>query len=60
MAVAASLKALGINTDDARSVVEGLNRLFITKEQKIKLLQEYATERGITLTEEIKSVIVQS
>lgn len=56
MGVAASLKALGINTDDARSVAEGLNRLFITKEQKIKLLQEYAAERGITLTREILEV----
>lgn len=57
MAIAASLKALGINTDDARSVAEGLNRLLIPKEQKLKLLQEYAVERGITLIKEVLDVI---
>ncbi|MEK7180667.1 MAG: hypothetical protein AAB706_04275 [Patescibacteria group bacterium] len=57
MGIAVSLKALGINTDDARSVAEGLNRLIVTKEQKLKLLQEYAVERGIVISKEIEAII---
>ena len=57
MGIAMSLKALGINTDDAHSVAEGLNRLIVSREQKLKLLQEYAAERGIVLTDIILSVL---
>ncbi|MEK7514562.1 MAG: hypothetical protein AAB587_01960 [Patescibacteria group bacterium] len=47
MGIAASLKALGISIEDPRSVAEGINRLLITREQKLKLFREYAIERGI-------------
>lgn len=57
MAISASLKALGINTDNSRSVAEGLNRLILPREQKLKLLREYAAEQGITLTKESEDVI---
>ncbi len=48
MSIADSLKALGIDIRDAVLVTEGINRLILPREQKLKLLREYAKERNIT------------
>lgn len=47
MAIIESLKTLGIQTDDPDLVVIGLNRLVLSREQKIKLFREYAKEKQI-------------
>ena len=57
MGIAESLKSLGISIEDARSVAEGINRLILSREHKLKLLREYATERGIVITSQLEALI---
>lgn len=57
MGIAESLKALGIIIEDPRSVAEGINRLIIPREHKLKLLREYATERKIADTKDLEALL---
>lgn len=57
MAIAESLKALGISIEDPRSVAEGLNKLILPKEHKLKLFREYVAERDLKDTEKFEELI---
>lgn len=57
MAIAVSLKVLGINIEDARSVAEGLNKLILPREYKLKLFREYVAERDLKDTEKFEGLI---
>ena len=47
MGIALSLKAIGISIEDPFSVAEGINKMLLTKEHKLMLFREYATERDL-------------
>lgn len=57
MGIAESLKSLGVLIEDPRSVAEGVNRLILPREHKLKLLREFATERGIKITPELEALL---
>ena len=57
MGVVESLKALGIIIEDPRSVAEGIGRLIIPKDHKLKLLTTYAVERNIVITPELEKLL---
>ena len=50
MSILDSLKTLGIRTEDVELTMDGINRLIISREQKLKLAREYASDKGIVLT----------
>lgn len=57
MALKESLKALGIDTNTLKSVVDGVNRLLIAREQKLALLKRYEQEEGLTIPTELQALI---
>lgn len=57
MGIVESLKSLGIIVEDPRSVAEGINRLIIPLEHKLKLLREYATERKLTNIKDLEALL---
>lgn len=57
MGIAESLKSLGILIEDPRSVAEGIGRLVIPLEHKLKLFREYATERKIIITKDLEDLL---
>lgn len=57
MGIVESLKSLGIIVEDPRSVAEGIGRLVIPLEHKLKLFREYAAERNITITKDLEALL---
>ncbi len=57
MGIAESLKALGILTENASSVAEGIGKLVIPLSQKRSLLLEFLQERKLDLTPDLEGLL---
>lgn len=54
MPVVATLKALGVDTDNQISVVRTIRSLAINDSQKQQMLEQYLKERNVPLTTEAR------